>query len=148
MDLVLRYEGDPLLKKPSVHIDEITTDILQLTSSMKLHMKKWGGIGLAAPQVGYNIRLLVMRMDNHSIQEMINPRISWTSKARGKMVEGCLSVQTVEGIEVERPLKVRVKFQSGEGKFKYWLLDGLEARIFQHEYDHLEGILITAKSSD
>ena len=142
MDLALKIVGDGCLVKKSETIDSITEDIITLSDKMKENMIQWNGIGLAAPQVGHNIRLIVIRLSTGKIQEMINPRISWTSDTRVKMEEGCLSIPD-KNLWIDRPSKVRVKFQTTEGKFKYWCLHKMDARVFLHEYDHLEGILMT-----
>lgn len=142
MGLALKIVGENCLTEPSINIDNITEDIIDLTSNMKRKMVEWNGIGLAAPQVGHNIRLIVLRLSTGNIVEMINPRISWTSDRRVNMSEGCLSIPEKE-LWVERPSKVRVKFQTLEGDFKYWCLHKMDARVFLHEYDHLEGILMT-----
>ena len=142
MDLALKIVGESCLTEPSLHIDEISELVIKLSEKMKEKMVHWDGIGLAAPQVGYNIRLIVIRLGSGKIQEMINPRISWTSEVRKKSQEGCLSIPGAN-IWVERPSKVRVKFQSLDGDFKYWCLSKMDARVFLHEYDHLEGILMT-----
>ncbi len=144
MGLALKIIGENCLTTPSVSIDEITEDIIQLSERMKEKMIQWSGIGLAAPQVGHNIRLIIIRLSNGKIQEMINPRISWTSDERVKIEEGCLSIPD-KSIWIDRPSKVRVKFQTQEGEFKYWCLNKMDARVFLHEYDHLEGILMTER---
>jgi len=142
MDLAIKIVGEACLTEPSIVIDKITDDIINLSNKMKEKMVQWDGIGLAAPQVGHNIRLIVIRLSTGQIQEMINPRISWTSEERVKIEEGCLSIPE-ESIWIERPSKVRVKFQTAEGEFRYWCLHKMDARVFLHEYDHLEGILMT-----
>ena len=142
MGLALKIVGENCLTKPSIHIDNITDDIIQLSERMKEKMVEWNGIGLAAPQVGHNIRLIIIKLDNGKIQEMINPRISWTSDERTNIEEGCLSIPE-KRIWLDRPSRVRVKFQTSEGEFKYWCLHKMDARVFLHEYDHLEGILMT-----
>ena len=142
MDLALKIVGDECLTRESTRITEITETTRSLISSMKEKMIEWNGIGLAAPQVGHNIRLIVIRLSTGKIQEMINPRISWTSDERVKIEEGCLSIPD-KSIWIDRPSKVRVKFQTQEGEFKYWCLHKMDARVFLHEYDHLEGILMT-----
>ena len=144
MGLALKIIGENCLTTPSVSIDEITEDIISLSERMKVKMVEWNGIGLAAPQVGHNIRLIVIRLSTGKIQEMINPRISWTSEIRKKTQEGCLSIPD-ELMWIDRPSKVRVKFQTQEGEFKYWCLSKMDARVFLHEYDHLEGILMTER---
>jgi len=144
MGLVLKIIGENCLTETSLPIEDITKDIIDLSERMKVKMVEWGGIGLAAPQVGHNIRLIVIRLSTGQIQEMINPRISWTSEDRKKTQEGCLSIPN-ELMWIDRPSKVRVKFQTNEGEFRYWCLHKMDARVFLHEYDHLEGILMTEK---
>jgi len=142
--LNLKKVGDECLTEVSVPVDTITDEIKELIAEMKVKMVEWNGIGLAAPQVGRNIRVLVIRTSAGSIQEMINPRISWTSENRVKMEEGCLSIPG-ELQWVERPSRVRVKFETVDGEYKYWCLHKMDARVFLHEHDHLEGILMTDK---
>ncbi len=144
MGLVLKIIGENCLTEPSIPIEDITKDIIDFSERMKVKMVEWGGIGLAAPQVGHNIRLLVIQLSTGQIQEMINPRISWTSEDRKKTQEGCLSIPD-ELMWIDRPSKVRVKFQTQEGEFRYWCLSKMDARVFLHEYDHLEGILMTER---
>lgn len=144
MDLALKLLGDECLTKKSDTIDDIDEYISSLVAAMIVKMGECEGIGLAAPQVGHNIRLLVMRLNTNKITEMINPRISWCSDERVNMQEGCLSIPG-KSIWIERPAKVRVKFQTLDGDFKYWCLHKMNARVFLHEYDHLEGILMTEK---
>ena len=144
MALGLKYIGNECLTTPSNAIEVIDVSIIELSEKMKVKMVEWSGIGLAAPQVGHNIRLIIIRLSNGKIQEMINPRISWTSDERVKIEEGCLSIPD-KSIWIDRPSKVRVKFQTQEGEFKYWCLNKMDARVFLHEYDHLEGILMTER---
>ena len=144
MDLDLKYVGDECLTVPSSTIRNINDDIIDLAEAMKVKMVEWNGIGLAAPQVGKNIRLIVIRLGTGKIEAMVNPRISWTSEERVKMQEGCLSIPD-KSAWVERPAKVRVKFQNLKGEFKYWCLHKMDARVLLHEYDHLEGVLMTDK---
>ena len=144
MDLDLRKIGDECLTQTSKRIGDIDDYIKELVSQMKVKMVEWKGVGLAAPQVGHNIRLIVVKLNTGVIQEMINPRISWTSLETEKMTEGCLSIPN-ELVTVERPKKIRVKFQCLNGEFKYWCLSNFDARVVLHEFDHLEGILMTGK---
>ena len=144
MDLDLKKIGDEHLTTPSATVRSITQDIIDLAEAMKVKMVEWNGIGLAAPQVGHNIRLLVLRLNTGKIEAMINPRISWTSEDRVKMEEGCLSIPG-KSVWIDRPAKVRVKFQTLEGDYKYWCLHKMDARVLLHEYDHLEGVLMTEK---
>ena len=144
MDLDLKIIGDEHLTKVSKPIEEITDDIVELASAMKIKMRQCNGIGLAAPQVGHNIRLILIQLKSGQVEAMINPRISWCSPERVKMEEGCLSIPN-QYEWIERPSRVRVKFQTLEGDFKYWCLHNMDARVLLHEYDHLEGVLMTDK---
>ena len=144
MGLDLKIVGESCLTEQSIPIKNITKDIIDLSERMKVKMVEWGGIGLAAPQVGHNIRLIIVRLSTGKIQEMINPRISWTSDERKWSDEGCLSIPK-KIMRINRPEQVRVKFQTSDGKFKYWCLNKMDARVLLHEYDHLDGILMTER---
>ena len=74
VDLVLKTEGSECLAKPSFAVPKITDNIRDLAAAMKVKMVEWNGIGLAAPQVGHNVRLIVIKLSTGQIQEMINPR--------------------------------------------------------------------------
>lgn len=141
MNLSLKFVGDECLTTKSEEIKDISK-VKDLVSAMKTRMVQWNGIGLAAPQVGHNVRLMVIQLGNKQIVELINPKITWESDAHVKMEEGCLSIPG-EFEWVMRPAKVKVKFQNVSGEYKYWTLSGMDARVFLHEYDHLEGILMT-----
>ena len=100
------------------------------------------GIGLAATQVGMLRRLLVYRVEHDSpINALVNPVIEWSGKEKEIAEEGCLSLPGVM-VEVERPVHVRVRAQDGEGEQIVVEASGLEARVIQHELDHLDGTLI------
>jgi len=144
MDLGLKFVGDECLTVPSSNIDVIDSSIIELAESMTEKMIEWNGIGLAAPQVGRNVRLIVVRLSTGNTEVMINPHISWTSESRVNMSEGCLSIPD-KLVWIDRPSKVRVKFQTLEGDYKYWCLHKMDARVFLHEYDHLEGILMNER---
>ena len=105
------------------------------------------GIGLAANQVGINARIIIITFNigtkkEYKIVEMINPEIIEISKDKIWMEEGCLSVPGVFD-NVKRPKKIKVRWQNRKGNICEKKLDNWDARIFQHEYDHLEGILFT-----
>ena len=142
MDLDLKKIGEECLRVTSKRIDDIDDSIKSLVSDMKVKMVEWHGVGLAAPQVGHNVRAIVVRLGNGNTQEMINPRISWTSQERQTMTEGCLSIPEMS-VDVDRPKKIRVKFQTISGEHKYWCLHNFDARVVLHEMDHLEGVLMT-----
>ena len=100
------------------------------------------GIGLAATQVGALHRLLVYRVEPDSpVNALVNPEIEWSSKDEDWLEEGCLSLPGVH-VDVERPVHVRVRAQDEHGEPISIEASGLEARVIQHEIDHLDGVLI------
>ena len=135
---VLRIKSIPTL---------ITDEVRDLVSNMKETMLAENGIGLSAPQVGVNLRVIVIQLMSAGklvgpVQEMINPVITNYSDDTMEYEEGCLSIPG-EYIRIDRPRSINVKFQTLSGKYKKWFLKGLEARIVQHEIDHLDGVLMT-----
>jgi|TARA_B100000085_G_C18540803_1_gene511834 peptide deformylase len=135
----LKKIGDDVLRLVAEEITDIDDSISDLYNEMVENMHKYGGIGLAAPQIGVSKRIIIYE-DEGIIREMINPRITWKSVNNCKFDEGCLSVPDEHG-EVIRPIEIKVKFQLLSGKYKHWKLNALPARVVQHEIDHLNGIL-------
>ena len=104
-------------------------------------------VGLAAPQVGVSHRLLVYRVEPDSpVQALVNPDVEWSSREQETMEEGCLSLPGVH-VDVERPLHVRVTAQDATGERITVEASGLEARVIQHEIDHLDGVLILDRTT-
>jgi peptide deformylase len=100
------------------------------------------GIGLAATQVGTLHRVLVYRVEHDSpVNALVNPEIEWTGKEKEWMEEGCLSLPGVH-VDVERAVNVRVRAHDAHGEEILVEASGLEARVIQHEIDHLDGVLI------
>ena len=125
----------------------ITDEVRDLVKDMKETMLAENGIGLSAPQVGVNLRVIVVQLMSAGklvgpVQEMINPVITNYSEDSMEYEEGCLSIPG-EYIRINRPRSIHVKFQTLSGKYKKWYLKGLEARIVQHEIDHLDGVLMS-----
>lgn len=125
--------------------------VQDLVEDMKLTLREAGGVGLAAPQIGVNERILIIEVDNnpryakmpnYQLQVFVNPIIQKISNKQGYFVEGCLSVPN-EWIELKRPKWVKVSWQDQFGRPYTKKLTGVAARIFFHEYDHLEGLLIS-----
>ena len=148
---VLTDNEEPLrrLSTPTL----LTEGVRDLVRDMKETMLSLNGIGLAAPQVGVNLRVIVMSVTTSPqtivtgkltapVQEMINPVITSYSSEDVEIEEGCLSIPG-EYLKIKRPHRIHVKFQDLSGKYKKWNLKGLEARVVQHEIDHLDGILMT-----
>lgn len=138
----VRLEGDPILRKKSKEIREITDRIKVLLEDMVETMNHENGVGLAAPQVGILRRAIVLDIGEGPIK-MINPVIS---SEKGKIIEaeGCLSVPGRSGT-VQRPESIRVEYTDIDGKETSIKAEGLMARAICHEVDHLNGILYIDK---
>ena len=144
----LVIEGDPLLRKTSRPVDEITPRIIKLLDDMADTMYFEGrGIGIAAPQVGVLRRIFVIDVgDEHGLIEFIGPAIIETSGSQ-RDSGGCLSVPG-KTCEVERPEHVKIKALNRNGEEFELEADSLLARCICHENDHLNGILFIDKSVD
>lgn len=134
-------EGDPLLRKTSREVGEITPRITTLLDDMVETMHKANGCGLAAVQVGVLRRVVVIEVEDGVIYEMINPEIVFTEGHQEEQ-EGCLSVPDKWGI-TSRPARVRVRFTNREGTLCELEGEDLLARAICHEVDHLDGKLFT-----
>ena len=137
----LRYQGSPVLRTMSTEIEKATPEIKKLAKKMIAFCKKAGGIGLAAPQIGKNIRLVVVIVNGKGTA-LINPRIIQQSDETSKDVESCLSCPGVS-VSVERHQYITIEAMNLDGKIGQAGASGLLARCIQHEIDHLDGILIT-----
>jgi len=113
-------------------------DPVELTDSMFEIMKNNSGLGLSANQVGINARVFVMGLLETRI-DVFNPQILNYIGSDGMLDEGCLSYPGIF-MRMKRPSSIHVKFQDKTGKFKEEVFYGMTARVFLHEYDHLEGI--------
>lgn len=132
-------EGDnPRLRKKSREVTKINQRILDLLDDMGETMASARGVGLAAPQVGVLRRVAVIDV-GEGIIELINPEIIST-EGSDRAVEGCLSFPHQSGYVV-RPEKVTVRALDREGKEREYTGEGLLARAFEHEIDHLDGVL-------
>ena len=139
--------GNPVLRKKASKIKIIDKDIVLLSERMfkKVEKNIPKGIGLAATQVGYNVSLFVYEIDDDK-GVIINPEIL-SKKGKEVAEEGCLSVPGVYS-PIERAKEIVVKALDIKGKKIEMRLDGLKARVFQHETDHLNGILFTDYIND
>jgi len=138
----VRKFGDPVLRSKARPIEVFDDALRDEISGMAALMHDSMGIGLAATQVGTLHRVLVYRVEHDSpINALINPELEWSGKEKETMEEGCLSLPGVH-VDVERPVDVRVRAQDPRGKPIVIEASGLEARVIQHEMDHLDGVLI------
>jgi len=148
---ILKY-GSPVLRKHSFDIKE-QDDVLQISDNMFDTLKRFEGIGLAAPQTGVLKRMFIidttpLNEDDSTIEKyqrtFINPEILWMSNEFLDYKEGCLSIPGIWE-DVSRPIQITVQYLDLSFNIIEEDLDGIRARIFQHEYDHLEGILFVDK---
>ena len=138
----VRKFGDPVLRSKARPIEVFDDALRDEISRMAALMHDSMGIGLAATQIGTLHRVLVYRVEHDSpINALINPELEWSGREKETMEEGCLSLPGVH-VDVERPVDVRVRAQDPRGKPIVIEASGLEARVIQHEMDHLDGVLI------
>ncbi len=143
--LVRRY-GDPVLRSRALEVDRFDERLVEEVRRMGGLMHDAMGIGLAATQVGVMHRVLVYRVEPDApVNALVNPVIEWSGDETEVMDEGCLSLPGVM-VEVERPVHVRVRGQDERGDALLIEASGLEARVIQHEIDHLDGVLILART--
>ncbi|MBD0281797.1 MAG: peptide deformylase [Thermoleophilaceae bacterium] len=139
--------GDPVLKSSATAVDRFDDSLRRQVSRMTAIMDDAIGVGLAAPQLGVSQRLLVYRVGPDApVIALANPRVEWASDESEILDEGCLSIPGIT-VDVERPVYVRVRAQDEGGEERLVEASGLEARVIQHEIDHLNGILILDRTS-
>jgi peptide deformylase len=143
---VVRF-GDPVLKSRATEVDRFDDTLKAQVRRMGGLMKDALGVGLAAPQLGLSQRVLVYRLGADApMVALVNPEIEWTSEDRETLEEGCLSIPAVQ-VDVDRPVHVRVRAVDETGAGRLVEASGLEARVIQHEIDHLDGVLILDRVS-
>jgi len=137
--LDIRVLGDPVLRKPTKRVTEVTDELRTLIADMFETMYAAEGIGLAAPQVGRSERLTVVDVEGKKFA-LINPEMVSSDNTTEKAEEGCLSIPDIYG-DVERPATVTVRFTDENGESREETASELLGRCFQHEIDHLDGKL-------
>jgi len=143
----IRQFGDPVLRTRARSIDRFDDELRDEIARMGRLMDDAIGVGLAATQVGVVHRLLVYRIaQDAKLAALINPEIEWSGRDSESMEEGCLSLPGVL-VDVDRPVHVRVRALNEHGDPILIEASGLEARVIQHEIDHLDGVLILDRTS-
>ena len=137
--------GDPILNKVSRKVEKFDDRLGILIDDMLETLYKENGVGLAAVQVGVLKRVVVIDVGEGPM-ELVNPEITLTEGEQREQ-EGCLSLPGKWGTTV-RPMKVQVKAQDRNGKWQVFTGEGLKARAFCHELDHLDGVLFTSHVVD
>jgi peptide deformylase len=141
----IRVIGDPVLRERAREVMDFDRGLRKLAKRMIRVMHDAPGVGLAAPQVGVLQRLLVYDVDEEP-QVLVNPELDEFSDEVEEADEGCLSVPGLT-MPVERPVSLRVRAQDAYGEPLEFRAEGFEARVIQHEFDHLEGVLIVDRTS-
>jgi peptide deformylase len=139
--------GDPVLKSVASPVSSFGPELRAEVERMIGIMRDGMGVGLAATQLGVLRRLLVFQAGSDGEPTaLVNPLVEWTSEEGSIAEEGCLSLPRVS-MDVERPLHVRVSGRDAEGEAIEIEASGLEARVLQHEIDHLDGVLILDRTT-
>jgi peptide deformylase len=143
----VRKFGDPVLRATALPVERFDDALAEEIERMGELMHDALGIGLAATQLGVLHRVLVYRAHpDDPLTALVNPVIEWSDEHLETLEEGCLSLPGVH-VEVERPASVRVRARDAAGEDLLVEAEGLEARVIQHEIDHLDGILILDRIS-
>jgi len=138
--------GNPILRQKAIPVAKITRSEQRLIDDMLETMDAYEGVGLAAPQIAVKKRIFVAQWEGETFA-VVNPTIEWRSEEIVTGMEGCLSIPGVQA-EVNRHLKIRLRGLDRNGKPIVLEAEGWLARIFQHEIDHLDGVLIIDRSDD
>jgi peptide deformylase len=143
----VRKWGDPVLRTRARPIDRFDDALRDEVARMGEIMNDALGVGLAATQLGVLHRLLVYRVQPESeLAALVNPEVEWAADEAEASEEGCLSLPEVL-VDVERPLHARIRARDEYGDEVVVEASGLEARVIQHEIDHLDGVLILDRTS-
>lgn len=152
MVLPIYAYGQPVLKKVAVEIDHEFPELSSLIANMWETMYHAKGVGLAAPQIGQSIRLFIVdtaQLDDEDESEskgikqvFINAQKINEDGEPWDYEEGCLSIPNIRA-EVERPEKIRLSYLNESFELKEEVFEGMNARVIQHEYDHIDGVLFT-----
>jgi peptide deformylase len=145
----IRQYPDPALRIRAGEVDEVDETVADLVERMTKLMQEARGVGLAAPQVGVLRRVLVYQTDDEEpVRALVNPRLVASSEEEETLDEGCLSLGASSVVvPVSRPATVTVEATTPEGEAVTVEAEGLEARVIQHELDHLDGVLILDRTS-
>jgi peptide deformylase len=143
----VRKLGDPVLRASALAVERFDDALLAEIEQMAELMHDALGVGLAATQLGVLHRVLVYRaFPEDPVTALVNPVLEWASEELEVAQEGCLSLPGVH-VEVERPAQVKVRAQDEHGQELRVEAEGLQARVIQHEIDHLDGVLILDRIS-
>ncbi len=143
----IRRLGDPVLKSRATEVDRFDEALRSQVARMAGLMKDAIGLGLAAPQLGISQRVLVYRVGTDApVIALVNPEVEWSGEEDDVLEEGCLSIPGVT-VDVKRAVHVRVRALDETGEERRVEASGLEARVIQHEIDHLDGVLLLDRTT-
>jgi peptide deformylase len=148
LSLVRQYP-DPVLRMKANEVADFDDSVTDLVERMTMLMDEARGVGLAAPQIGVLRRVLVYRTaEDEPVTALVNPRIVSTREESDTVGEGCLSLGAATVVvDVERPMAVTLEAQTPAGEPVQIEAEGLQARVIQHEVDHLDGVLIIDRTT-
>ncbi len=136
----IRKIGDPVLREKSTNIEKIDKGVLTLVEDMVDTLNQRGGVGLSAPQIGVSKNIIIIYFEE-KFETYINPVVEALTDEKIEEEEGCLSIYAIQGFKVKRFQKIKVTATNLRGKKVTITASDLMSRIFQHEIDHLSGIL-------
>ncbi len=147
-DLTITCYPDPVLRRKARPVDQITDEVRLVARRMVELMHEANGVGLAAPQVGLDWRMFVtcVNRDPADVQVYLNPTLSSPSREQEDFEEGCLSLPNVNA-PIRRPRAITLDATDLRGNHVTFRSDELPARVWQHEFDHLDGVLIIDRMS-
>jgi peptide deformylase len=146
MTMTLRYYGDPILRRRASDVAAFGPELRAIAEEMVETMRREEGVGLAAPQVGLDMRLLVaLKMADPDDDEaepiaLVNAEVVERSRETWEYEEGCLSIPGIRG-DVTRPARVTIRYRDLDGVTRTLEAEGMFARVLQHEIDHTDGRL-------
>ena len=143
----IRQYPDPVLRMPAKEVEAFDEDLVRLVERMTGLLRDASGLGLAATQVGILRRVFVFQREDEEVVALVNPSLVERSEEAEVDTEGCLSMQGVT-VPVERAMRVTLQGRRPDGSDLRVELDELEARVAQHELDHLDGVLILDRTTE
>lgn len=137
---ILTGAENPVLRRKTTRVPKVTKEVKKLLKDMRDTVASADGGGLAAPQIGVSLRVCLSNIGG-KMTPLINPEITWRSQETDIAQEGCLSLPGIWK-DIERPVEITLQFLDEEGKRQERRFTGWDARVVQHEVDHLEGVLL------
>jgi len=144
----VRQYPDPVLRRPTQDVTAFDDELVALVERMSSIMGDAHGIGLAAPQLGLLLRLFTFQPEGGPAEAVVNPKVIWASDETDSDLEGCLSLGDEVRVPVTRSVAIKVEAVTVTGEPKAWEFDDYYARVFQHEIDHLDGVLMIDRTDD